>query len=414
MATVVLACTSATAAVGCGDGDAPAATSPTVPPASTALESTAPATVPVDTAPPSSTPTEPWHEEDVRFTFAGDEIFGVLTLPATDDPAPAVVLVSGSGDERGIRDDSTSRLFVDHAHRLAAEGFAVLRYDPPGVGRSGGSRGLPSLDERVDETMAAIGFVASRPEVDASTVGLQGWSQGPWVMAMTAARHPTDVAFLISVVGSGQTVAQQQVYGIEAQTRDAGFGEDDVRKAVLFGRLLVDWQITTPIYRELNDAAVAELGDGPWVRMYELVYESTPVDPVGALPHVIETLDMVADEPWASALYLRELYLPQLAGIPDDVTAEQMIALRTAVEANLTIDPADFMTEVRTPILAIFGEHDINVDTSRSAPLYERYLDEAGNDDATIVVLPDVGHDIGVATPGYWDLVSEWLARFAP
>jgi hypothetical protein len=65
-------------------------------------------------------------------------------------------------------------------------------------------------------------------------------------------------------------------------------------------------------------------------------------------------------------------------------------------------------------VLAIFGEDDINVDTRRSARLYEHYLEEAGNGDVTIVVMPDVGHDVGVSTTGYWELVSEWLGRHNP
>ena len=81
---------------------------------------------------------------------------------------------------------------------------------------------------------------------------------------------------------------------------------------------------------------------------------------------------------------------------------------------NLMTDPRDFLTEVSVPLLAIFGEDDVVVDSRTSAALFERYLTEAGNVDFTIIVIPDVGHDVGLATPGYWETLADWLGhRFA-
>lgn len=38
---------------------------------------------------------------------------------------------------------------------------------------------------------------------------------------------------------------------------------DDVNKAVLMGRLLIDWQLETPIYQDANEAEAQTLGEGP-------------------------------------------------------------------------------------------------------------------------------------------------------
>ncbi len=291
----------------------------------------------------------------------------------------------------------------------------MLRFDPPGTGLSGGVLGPASLEQRREDTIAAARSLRSRPEIDPDGIGLLGWSQGPWVMAMAAAEYPDEVAFLVSVVGSGQTVAEQQLYGIEAQSRAAGLAEEDVATAVLFGRLLVDWQLVEPIHREVNEAAVAERAREPWTTFAGLVY--SPEDHVEtrleAIRAVTAIMREVEDEPWASELHLRDLFIDQFEAIPDGTPDDRLAALQLQVDANLRTDPADFLTEVRTPVLAIFGELDVNIDSATSAPLYERYLAEAGNDDLTVVVLPDVGHDIGVATPGYWSLVTEWLrSRF--
>lgn len=361
----------------------------------------------VATSSPASTP---WIEEEITFLFGSDELFGVLTMPNDEGRHPAVVLISGSGDATtGTRANTSTREFIDHSHRLALEGFAVLRYDPPGVGRSTGDPGLPSLERRTEETAAAIRYLGTRPEIRPDEVGLQGWSQGPWVTAMTAARYPDDVAFLVSVVGSGQTVAEQQVYGIEAQSRASGMTEEDVAKAVLFGRLLIDWQLIDPIFQEENLAAAEQLGEGPWTPFMELVYEPGGIGPVDGLAVGIEIMKSVQEEPWAEALYLQELYIPRFESIPADISPEDLAAIQAVAARSLLTDPEDFLTEVRIPVLAIFGEDDLNVDSEKSAALYEQYLTEAGNQDFTIVVMPGVGHGIGAATPGYWDILLQWL-----
>jgi pimeloyl-ACP methyl ester carboxylesterase len=359
----------------------------------------------------AATPTElTWAEEQVTFPFGSDEMFGVLTWPTGAGPHPAVVLLSGSGGADGVRANSATRTFVDHSRMMAAEGFAVLRYDPPGVGRSTGGGAIPSLGERTEETHAAVQYLQSLPNIATDRVGLQGWSQGPWVMAMTAVRYPQDVAFLISVVGSGQSVANQQVYGIRAQSQAAGLPDDDVTKAVLFGRLLIDWQLPAPIFEAANGADAQALGNGPWNTFAELAYEPGDIGPVEGLATGVEILRSIRDEPWAEALYLN-LYLARLESIPADIAPEEIAALQAVMAENLMTDPKDFLTEVRLPLIAFFGEDDLNVDSQTSPGLFDQYLTQAGNEDYTIVVLPDVGHGIGLPTPGYWDTLSDWLNR---
>ena len=142
---------------------------------------------------------------------------------------------------------------------LARRGVAVLRYDPPGVGRSTGDLRFETLDDRASEALAAVEYLRSRPDIDADRVGLWGVSQGGWVTQMAAARSRS-VAFVVSVSGAGISVAEQQVYSVDAQSRAAGFSRDDVARAGLFARLLVDWQLTRPAYREQNRAQVRRLG----------------------------------------------------------------------------------------------------------------------------------------------------------
>jgi len=354
----------------------------------------------------SPTPSTPWTEEKVSFTFGADDLHGILTMPTTEGPHPAIVLISGSANpSTGARNGASHAYFADHARHMVLSGFAVLRYDPPGVGRSAGESGFRPLDVRAEEALVALRYLQSRPDIEPDRVGLWGVSQGGWVIAMAAAEAPEDVAFIMADSASGVSVAEQQVYGIEAQSRAAGLADEEVAKATLFGRLLIDWQLSDPIYCGVNQAEVQAMGGGPWAQFAALVYEPGDVTPAEALQQGIEILRSVQDEPWARFLYLKEAYLPQLESIPP----EQVMAVRAVMEPNLLNDPKDYLTRVQCPVLAAFGADDLLVPAQRSAELYEQYLTEAGNEAVKIVVIPGVGHGFGLRAPGYADLVSDWL-----
>jgi pimeloyl-ACP methyl ester carboxylesterase len=299
----------------------------------------------------------------------------------------------------------SAQFFKDHAHAMVLNGFAVLRYDPPGIGRSTGESGFESLNSRTDEAVAAVQFLQSRSDIQPEKVGLWGISQGGWVIAMAAAGSPQDVAFIIPVSGSGVSVAEQQVYSIEAHSKAAGFSEEDIAKAVLFGRLLVDWQLVDPIFREDNVPEAEALGDGPWTSFLELVYEPGEITPAEGLQIGIDILKSIQDEPWVEFLYLKELYIPTLESIPP----EQAAALKEVVGPTLLNDPEEYMPNVQSPVLAIFGEDDLLQPSEISAGLYEQYLTEAGNTNFKIVVIPDEGHESVVRAPRYWEEIFNWL-----
>jgi pimeloyl-ACP methyl ester carboxylesterase len=348
----------------------------------------------------------PWLEEEVTFSFGPQQLYGILTLPAGGGPYPAIVLVSGSvNTATGLRSGASSEYFTDHARKMALAGFAVLRYDPPGVGQSTGETGFESLDLRTEEAVATLQYLRSRPDIHADRVGLMGNSQGAWVIAMAAARYPQEVAFIITVSGSGVSVAAQQWYSIEAQSIAAGMSEQEIIQATLFGRLLIDWQLAAPVYRDENEETVQLLDEGPWTEFMALVYEPGETTPAEGLGAGIEILKSIQDEPWARFLYLRELYLPQLESIPPDM----VMALKEEVGQNLMEDPQAYLTQVRCPVLAFFGEEDLLQPSPRSAALYEMYLTQAGSEQFEIVMLPGVGHSIGLSTPGYWEALSRWL-----
>jgi pimeloyl-ACP methyl ester carboxylesterase len=358
----------------------------------------------------TAAPTETWTEQEVTFPSGAMRLQGILTLPGGAGPFPAIVLVSGSVDATtGLRDGASSPIHVEHARRLVRDGYAVLRYDPPGVGRSSGTSGYDSLDSRVEEAMAALRYLSSHRSIENRRIGLLANSQGAWVIQMAAARYPGDVSFIITLSGAGVSVAEQQVYGIEMQSRAGGLSEEDVRRAVTFGRLLIDWQLTSSLFEDVNRAEVARLGGGPLARFMQLVYAKGNVSPAEGLATGLALLREVTNEPWAKYLYLA-MVVSQMERIPVD----QIAIVRKEAEASLRTDPKEFLVNVRCPVLAFFGAADTLQPTERSAALYREYLDRAGNTDYTIVVFPGTGHSIEGYWLSYWDTISAWLAHLEP
>ena len=367
-----------------------------------------PALAPTSTPILSPTSSLSWVEERVTFSSAENQLSGVVTLPNQPGPYPAIVLISGAANEySNLRSGVSSAYLTDQARNMVDAGIAVLRYDPPGVGLSTGDSRFETLDDRVAEAMAALRYLQTRADIDPDRVGLWGVSQGGWVIEMAAADHPQEVAFLISVSGSGVSVAEQQVWGVETQSRAAGLSEGEVARAVLFSRLLIDWQLSEPIFQADNQASAAQLGEGPWQDFMKLVYEPGTMTAYESLQEGISILETIQDEPWAQALYIKSLYLPQL----HRVSAEQAAAMKRSSDSDLLIDPKDFLPLVTSPLMAFFGADDQLVPAEKSAELYEQYLTQAGNKNFKIVVFPDADHGLNGAMEDYWQVLFEWLGE---
>lgn len=342
--------------------------------------------------------------EDVKFTVNDKELIGILTHPAMDAPYPAIILLHGS-DRSGRKDP----YYTEHAENLVRSGFAVLRYDGPGWGGgSSGNPGFETLDYRTEEALAAVRYLQSRPGIKTNAVGLWGISQGGWVCQMAAAAYD-GVAFIIPVSGPGVTPAEQEVHRVEAESRAAGFDEDEIARAVLMRRLMVDIVLSEPMYRELNISESRRLGAGLWNELTELTYKINPIDLPVEHGKVVEVLKGIKAERWAKFLHLDDV-LPMLESFPPQAWG----MVKEQMRAVMNVNSADFLTKVRCPVLAIFGENDTSIPVEISLTRYKQYLMEAGNEAFTSKAFPNASHTIRVGrefAPGYFDLMVSWLGK---
>lgn len=336
-------------------------------------------------------------DEKVIFTVKGRDLDGILSHPVSEAPYPAIVLLHGS-DRSGLNDP----YYMEHAERLIQSGLAVLRYEVPSSNESA----FETLEYRTEEAIAAIQYLQSRVDIQPNTVGLWGISQGGWICQMAAASYE-GVAFIIPVSGPGVTPVEQEVYRVEAESRAAGLNQDEIAKAVLMRRAMADIVLKKPIYREVNLSDSQSLGDGPWRKMVDVVYASSPLEPGAEFEAVMGILKTIKDESWTRSLHLNEV-LPKLSGLPPQAWGMVKAQMRAVME----VEPANFLTKVRCPVLAIFGEDDTSVPVEKSVALYQQYLSEAGNQAVKIKVFPKASHTIRVVeafASGYFELMIDWL-----
>jgi alpha/beta superfamily hydrolase len=137
-------------------------------------------------------------EERVTIESGGLSLAGVLQIPSgagSNGPCAAFLVLHGFG---GNKDGNGTRA---GAGMLAEMGYATLRFDMRGCGESEGEFGRIICLEQVEDTKAALAYLAGRPEIDSRRIGLMGSSFGAAVAVYTAGerkfrgQHPTPEAW---------------------------------------------------------------------------------------------------------------------------------------------------------------------------------------------------------------------------
>jgi dienelactone hydrolase len=195
--------------------------------------------------------------------------FAAPAVGASSGAAPAVVLLHGCGGpyRRDGRGGQLSERMREYARLLNDHGSHVLVLDsltPRGerelCTQRVGRRSVTQMNRRLD-ALAAVAWLAQRPDVDATRIGLLGWSNGgSTVLAAINVRHPSVAAAL------RQPAFAVAFYpGCQAElTR--GF-ETDVPLLMLVGES-DDWRPAAPCHALARTAG----GRTPQIEGYEGAY----------------------------------------------------------------------------------------------------------------------------------------------
>ncbi len=294
-------------------------------------------------------PAEPitaYRSEDVAITAPSARLAGTLTLPPGPGPHPAVLLISGSGPQDRNSEIFDHRPFLIWADRLTRDGFAVLRVDDRGVGASRGPAATATTDDLAGDATACVEFLLARPDI--RRVALMGHSEGALIAAMLAARSER-IDAVVMLAGPGLTGRQTLVAQNRALAIAGGRSEQDAE-------------------------AIAQAADA--------LFEG-----IAAENNEPELLVL------AKALVARQTARPENDPALQREAASAVLTLRSPWMARfLTIDPAEYLAKVRSPVLAIFGGRDVQVVASVERPAMEAALARSSTRDVTLTVHPTLNH----------------------
>jgi pimeloyl-ACP methyl ester carboxylesterase len=152
-------------------------------------------------------------DESVTIPAFGFNLGGSITRPKTAGPAPALILIGGSGPTD--RDETVAGIpiFGQIARELVSAGFAVVRYDKRGVGQSGGRGESATIADYAEDARWVLNWLEDQKGIDKERIGLVGHSEGALAAMLLAARERGKVkaiALLAAPSTNGSTVVLEQ------------------------------------------------------------------------------------------------------------------------------------------------------------------------------------------------------------
>ena len=306
------------------------------------LVACAPQPGPTQPSPPVSSNTGQPHPpriEEITFQSGSFGLVGDLRLPEGSGPFPVVLFVHGSGPT----DRTASGMYLPIMERMLRAGYATFAWDKPGMGESTGQLISTCVyHQRAQIVLHAVGVMKAHPDIDLQQIGLWGISQASYMMPRVLSLSE-DIAFTICVSCGGMAGVDETAYHIISEAFCAGVPEEtaDTLRRVL---------------SELDRARTFETYD-------EYVHDREVLDALagmGAYTPDYDGLGVIPKEAW-------QVNHP---------------------EYERSWNPIEVIEQARIPILAIFGDRDTNGDPIQRAYAWKKALEQAGNPDSRVEIIP--------------------------
>ena len=158
-----------------------------------------PAQAAVESKPPDYANPDSYSETEVVVQADEFSLPGTLTLPKST-PAPAVVLVHGSGPSDRDETVGPNKPFRDLAVGLASQGIAVLRYEKRTkqyAEEMAEYQDITVQEETISDAVAAVALLKDRSEINSDQIYLLGHSLGGTLVPRIAQQDEQSAGFII-------------------------------------------------------------------------------------------------------------------------------------------------------------------------------------------------------------------------
>ena len=297
---------------------------------------------------------------------AGVNLSGTLTYPKPlagvdylkPPTYPAVILISGSGPQDRDETIFGHKPFAVIADDLTKKGFAVLRYDERGVGKSTGKFALATTADFASDAASAIEFLKHQPQIDTAHIGIIGHSEGGMIAPMLAANRK-DIAFIVLLAGPGLPTTA-----------------------------LMQEQISAVMLSQGQSAAAATAGGAFYKEIAKAVNSSKDTGVIfkNALQYANKWVKKQPDS------ILKMLNL-EVVEDRDEVVRSQLQSMMTPwFRYFLAADPKDNLTKLQCNVLALNGDKDIQVISTSNLKGIKDALKKSQSPHYDVVSLPGLNH----------------------
>lgn len=314
-------------------------------------------------------PQEPFPYESVEVTFPCNSdtavvLAGTLTYPSTQGPFTGVVLVSGSGPQNRNEELAGHKPFLILADSLTRAGYAVLRYDDRGTGKSTGNFQSSTTFDFSEDALGALSFLKSQDHCQVKMAGILGHSEGG-IAGIISASGNANVDFLILLASpgvSGKEVMVLQNYNLGQLS---GASEE----------------------QSVADSSFAR-------RLFDLI------PPPGSDTVPFDSLKKVMSEYYASA---RDRLSGQYKSFEQFYFTQSMALTSPWYRQFIHLDPQEYLLSVHCPVLALNGSLDSQVDAEQNLGAIEAAFATSGHKNYQIVELDGLNHLFQQAQTGGLD-----------
>ena len=307
------------------------------------------------------TPEEPFGYASEEIEFENKEadvkLQGTLTLPELKAKVPAVVLLTGSGQQGRDQEFAGHKPFWVIADYLTKNGIAVIRMDDRGKGGSTGDFNTSTTGDFAKDALAAVNYLKNRKEIDENQIGLIGHSEGG-ATAVIAASQSDDVKFMISLSGGIVNFGDIHIHQISDRLRSQNIAEENIE-------LEMEWRSKlNDIAREPTDSAIA--AQNMWTAYKALTEKDikTMNWPEGRMNHMVSQLL----SPWW--------------------------------RYSISLDVISLYMGLDCPALLLFGEKDVQATAKDNMPLIEAAVNANEKTNIDIQLISGVNHLYQTAETG--------------